>query len=602
VLSDFTPVGWSPGAARGRTARAYNGFVAVFRFIAVGVLLSALAPGLSAATEIFPLKDVRAGQRGVGRTVFSGTKVEEFQFEVLGVLENLGPKQSIILARLSGGPLQETGVMQGMSGSPVYIDGKLLGAVALSFPQAKEAIAGIRPIEDMLRVSPEPPRAIAANLPPRSRPVIAGYGAGEARLEEIATPVSFSGFTSATLDHFAPQLRQLGFDPRQGISGGGSPGERMGDPKLLEPGSMISVQLLSGDMSVGADGTVTSIDGDKVYAFGHRFLGEGPTELPFARAEVLALLPSLNSSFKISTAREWMGSITADRDTAVSGVVGKQAPLIPLEIHVGQNVYRMRMIQDRTMTPLLTQMAIFSAIEATQRSIGAQTYSVKGRMEFDGGTVVLNDVYSGDLAVAAFAAGGVSSTLGFALQSGFDALKLKSLSLDIGAVERRSQRQIGGLIAPRTVRPGEEIELTTLFTGENGAEVPVHSRYRVPVGTPPGQLYLTVSDSTATNIVEFQAAVGTPQKSAGQVLGLLNGLRSNERAYLRVWRAEPSFTVEGRDLPDPPPSLSMILTKQQTGTTNLQTSRGAKMAEIEISPGADFVVTGTKTVQVEVKE
>ncbi|MEQ1945849.1 MAG: SpoIVB peptidase S55 domain-containing protein [Bryobacteraceae bacterium] len=589
---------WRLSLAAMRTSAAYNGFVGVLRTIAAALLTCALSPSLMAAPEIFQLKDVRAGQRGVGRTVFAGTKVEDFQFEVLGVLENLGPKQSIILARLSGGPIANTGVMQGMSGSPVYIDGKLVGAVAMSFPLSKEAIAGIRPIEDMLRVVPDAPRNVAGNLPPRAKPLLAG----DARLEEILTPVSFSGFTSATLDHFAPQLRQLGFEPRQGISGGGAPGERMGDPKLLEPGSMISVQLLSGDMSVGADGTITAIDGDKVYAFGHRFLAQGPTELPFARAEVLALLPSINSSFKISTAREWMGTITADRDVAVSGVLGKQAPLIPLEIRVGQNTYRLRMIQDRTMTPLLTQMAIFSAIESTQRSIGAQTYSVRGRMEFESGAVSLDDVYSGDLAVAAFAAGGVSSTLGFALQSGFDAMKLKSLTLDIGAIEKRSQRQIAALVAPRTARPGDDVEITTVFTGENGAETPVRTRYKVPVGTPPGPLYLTVSDSTATNIIEFQAAVGIPQKSAGQVLSLLNGLRSNERAYLRVWRSEPSFTVEGRDLPDPPPSLSMILTRQQTGTTNLQMARGAKLAEVEISPGAGFVVTGTKTVQVEVKE
>jgi hypothetical protein len=271
---------------------------------------------------IFPLKDVRAGQRGIGRTVVSGSRVEEFQVEILGVLENLGPRESIILARLKGGPLENTGVMQGMSGSPVYIDGKLVGAVALSFPLSKEAIAGIRPIEDMLRVEPRPVRNIAsASPPPRRRPFVAG----ETRLEEIATPVSFSGFTPGTLEHFAPQLRELGWDPRQGISGGGAPSDRLGDPRRLEPGSMISVQLLSGDMSVGADGTVTAIDGDRVYAFGHRFLAEGPTDLPFALAEVLALLPNLSSSFKISTAREWMGAITADRDTAISGLTGQQA-------------------------------------------------------------------------------------------------------------------------------------------------------------------------------------------------------------------------------------------------------------------------------------
>ena len=174
-----------------------------------------------AAPDIFPLKDVRAGQHGVGRTVFAGTKVEEFQVEVLGVLENLGPRQSIILARLSGGPLENTGVMQGMSGSPVYIDGKLLGAVALSFPLSKEAIAGIRPIEDMLHVNPLPPQNIAAAMPRRAF-AAGGFDPNSAKLEEIATPVSFTGFTPAALEHFAPQLRQLGLDPRQGVAGGGN--------------------------------------------------------------------------------------------------------------------------------------------------------------------------------------------------------------------------------------------------------------------------------------------------------------------------------------------------------------------------------------------
>jgi SpoIVB peptidase S55 len=560
-----------------------------------------MACAMQAAPAIFPLKDIRAGQHGVGRTVFAGTRVEEFQVEILGVLDNLGPRQSIILARLSGGPLANTGVMQGMSGSPVYIDGKLIGAIALSFPQSKEAIAGIRPIEDMLRVDPKPDPAatrLAANLPPRSRPLIAG----ETRLEEIATPVAFSGFTASALDRFAPQLRSMGLDPRQGISGGGSPSDRLGDPTKLEPGSMISVQLLSGDLSVGADGTVTAIDGDRIYAFGHRFLAEGPTEMPFAQAEVLALLPNLASSFKISTAREWMGSITADRDTAIAGVTGRAAAMIPAQIRVGANTYRMRMVQDRVMTPLLVQMALFSAIDSTERNIGPQTYSIRGQIDFDGGPVRIDDVYSGDVAVSAIASGGVASTVGFALQSGFDALRIKGLTLDVTPVEKRGQRQILDLVAPRSARPGEEIDLVVVLGGDNGAETSRHVRYRVPVGAETGPLYFTVSDATATNVVEFQAAVGTPQHSPAQVLNLLNALRSNTKAYVRVWRSEPSFTVEGRDLPGPPASLAMILTRAQAGTTNQVSARGAKLAELEVSPGPGLVVTGTKTVQVEVKE
>jgi hypothetical protein len=549
-----------------------------------------------AAPDIFPLKDVRAGQHGVGRTVFAGTKVEEFQVEVLGVLENLGPRQSIILARLSGGPLASTGVMQGMSGSPVYIDGKLLGAVALSFPLSKEAIAGIRPIEDMLHVTPQPPRNLAAVMPRRA------FVAGDSKLEEIATPVSFTGFTPAALEHFAPQLRQLGLDPRQGVAGGGNIPDRLGDPRQLEPGSMISVQLISGDMTVGADGTVTAIDGDKVYAFGHRFLDEGSTDLPFARAEVLALLPNLSSSFKISMAREWMGSITSDRETAVSGLTGRQANLIPVQIRVGANTYRMRLVQDRVMTPLLMQMAVFSAIDSTERSVGGQTYSLRGQLDFEGGPVRVDDVYSGDVGVAIIASAGIGSPIAFALQSGFDALKLKSVTLDVAPVERRSQQQVVDMMAPRSVRAGEELELTVVMSGENGQESARRVKYRVPIGTQPGTLNFTIADATSTNVIEFQSAVATPQRSPQQVLSLLNGLRSNTKAYVRVWRAEPSYTVEGRDIPDPPPSLAMLLTRAQAGAPAQVNTRGAKVAELEVPGAAGSVVTGTKTIQVEVKE
>ena len=253
---------------------------------------------------------------------------------------------------------------------------------------------------------------------------------------------------------------------------------------------MISVQLLAGDLSVGADGTVTAVDGDRVYAFGHRFLASGPTEMPFAQAEVLALLPNLNSSFKISTAREWMGSITADRDTAIAGVTGRAASLIPVEIRVGANTYNMRMVRDRVMTPLLTQMAIFSSIDATERNIGTETYSIRGQIDFAGGTVRIDDVYSGDVAVAAIASGGVASTLGFALQSGFDALKIKSITLDITPVEKRGQSQILDFIAPRTARPGEDLDLVVVLGGRTGRKPPRHVRYRVPIGAAAGTALL----------------------------------------------------------------------------------------------------------------
>jgi hypothetical protein len=565
----------------------YNKNVLLLRFFG-GLTIAAT---LHAGPAIFPLKDIRAGQHGVGRTVFAGSRVEEFEVEILGVLENLSPKESIILGRLKGGPLEHTGVMQGMSGSPVYIDGKLAGAVALSFPYSKDAIAGIRPIEDMLRVEPDGPRIMA-----RQR-----YIARDARLEEIATPVSFSGFTSATLEHFGTQLREMGMDPRQGVSGGGKPGDRMGDPKNIEPGSMISAQLLAGDYSISADGTVTCIDGDRIYAFGHRFMASGPSDIPFARAEVLALLPNVSSSFKISAAREWMGTLTDDRSTAVSGVMGRRAAMAPVEIRVGKNVYHMRVVQDRVMTPLVTQMALFSAIDATERAQGGSTFSVTGHLDFEGGSVRVDNVYSGDVAVAALAALGVGTSLNFAMASGFDAFKLKGVTLDVGVIERKSQMQITDIAAPRSVRPGESVELIVTLTGENGAETQRKILYRVPVGAPMGPINFTAADASTTNVTEFGASIGLQYHSPGQVLEFLNGLRSNTKAYVRVWRNESAYTIDGRDLPSPPPSVAMILSRAQTQATAVANLRGSKLAEIEI-PGGNNVVTGSKTVQVEVKE
>src|SRR5690242_19828554 len=192
----------------------------------------ALTASLSAQTAFFPLKDLKPGMRGTGRTVFAGNQITDFQVEILGMLDNVGPKQSLVLARLSGGPLDRTGVMQGMSGSPVFIDGKLLGAVAMAFPFAKDPIAGIRPIQDMIPVG-SAPRPSTGSIPVqraalslREQDLTRGFSkpepalAGEGRMVDIATPISFGGFSRATLDTFAPQLRALGLEPRQGVTSG----------------------------------------------------------------------------------------------------------------------------------------------------------------------------------------------------------------------------------------------------------------------------------------------------------------------------------------------------------------------------------------------
>ena len=576
----------------------------------------ALAAIAHAQTSFYPLRDLKAGMHGTGRTVFSGDRIEEFDVEILGVLENIGPKQSLILGRLTGGPLGKTGVLQGMSGSPVFVDGKLAGAVAMAFPFATDAIAGIRPIEDMLRVSraasAEPVRRAAVSLtdPDLTRllPKQAAVLAGDAKMIDIATPVSFGGFTAQTIEHFAAQLRALGLEPRQGVSAGGRIDPRMGDASRLKPGSMISVQLMTGDMSIGADGTVTWIDGHNLYAFGHRFLAVGTTALPFARAEVLTLLPTLNSSFKVSTAKELMGAILEDRNTAVAGTLGARAAMAPVSLTISRSgrkveTYSLQIVDDNLLAPLLVQMALFSTIDATERTVGASSVRIRGQMEFQGtaAPIQVDNMFAGDNGSAQLASISTAVPLAYVLQSGFDAVKLKRVNLDIETFAQKKQWQIDQVLASqRTVHPGEEIEIATLLSGDNGAEITRKVRYRVPVGAPAGPLYFTVADGATTNVTEFKQFLNNTPKSPEQLLTTVNSLRANTKAYVRVWRAEPAYQIEGGDFPDPPASVSLVLAASQP-VGGISQTRNSKLAELEIGVD-DSQIAGSKTIQVDVKE
>ena len=581
----------------------------------------AFASILGAQTGLFPLKQVKPGMRGTGRTVFAGNQVQEFQVEILGVLDNVGPKQSLILARLSGGPLDHTGVMQGMSGSPVYLDGRLLGAVAMAFPFAKDPIAGIRPIQDMLSVGTAPAPAPAANrvqrasLSPDEHDLTRWFSkpepalAGEGRMVDIATPISFGGFSRATLERFAPQLRALGLEPRQGVTSGSDIGARMGNPADLKPGSMISVQLMAGDLSVGADGTVTYIDGNRIYAFGHRFLAVGPTALPFARAEVITLLPNLNTSFKLSSAKEWMGTMYQDRDTAVAGELGKRAPLVPVSISIsraGRQIepYRMQMVNDTLLSPLLLQMAVFSAIDSTERSVGASSLRISGEMDFQNAPapVRLNNTYSADNGSAAQVSLSAAIPLAYVLQSGFDTLQLNRVSLKVEVSDQKKLYNIDAVTASRRqVRPGEKLQLQVSLAGPNGAETTRRVEYEVPVGAPAGPLYFTVSDANTANIADFRQVLTSSAHSPGQVISTVNNLHPNNKAYVRVWRATPAFQLEGADLPDPPASVALVLAGSQSTIAGLTQTKNAKVADMEID-GGDMFISGTKTIQVDVTE
>jgi hypothetical protein len=354
---------------------------------------------------------------------------------------------------------------------------------------------------------------------------------------------------------------------------------------------------------------VTYVDGTHVYAFGHRFLDVGATALPFARAEVLTLLANTNTSFKISAAREWMGTIDQDRNTAIAGELGRRAPMVPVAIKLSREgrvleSYQMQMVNDTLLSPLLLQMAVFSAIDETERTVGASTIRVSGEVEFQNAPAPLrvNNLYSSDNGSAMQVSLSAAVPVAFAMQSGFDGLKLKKVTLNLEAFDQKKQLTIDGItISRREVHPGDKVQLHVALAGDNGTEVMRTVDYQVPIGAEPGPLYFTVSDASNANLADFRQVLSATPRNPGQVLTTVNSLHPNTRAYVRVWRTDPAFQLEGADLPGPPASVALILAGQQTSFGGITQTRNSKIADMEVDAG-DMVVTGNKTVQVEVKE
>jgi hypothetical protein len=428
------------------------------------------------------------------------------------------------------------------------------------------------------------------------------------------TPLSLTGFGPRTIQAFAPQFRKLGLDLQEGVVSGSPSSQAL--TGTVQPGSMISVGLLTGDMTISADGTVTYVDGKRVYAFGHRFLDAGSVDLPFARADVVALLPTLNSSFKLSSAREWVGSITNDRSSAIAGEIGRPARTIPLTISVRSNEtsvhdYHLRVINDRLLTPFVAQTALFATIDRTERTLGTGTLRLRGQIRFEGSVppLAVRDVFISDNALAQQVSADAVVTLGFALSAGFSNLQVKDLSYTLEPVEQKRQLKVAQVwTSPSRVRPGDSIEVSTLLQGENGLELTRTAKYQIPPSIQTGNLNVTVSDAIGLNAPEFAGISPSSFRSPEQLITAINQYRSSEAVYVRVWRPQPSFTVSnplpGGEITDPPPSVTLILSDGSSSPTTSAAQtlvRGSQLAELPI-PVDRYVVSGSKTIQVEVKD
>lgn len=587
------------------------------------------------SVKLFPESEIKPGLKGVGRTVFEGNKVEEFQVEFLGVLKNaIAPKHDVILARLSGGPLEKTGVVMGMSGSPVYVDGKLVGAVALSFPFSKDAVAGITPIEEMLDVVPEPRAESKARAnagltlriarastgsPDSGRLIPDGESAvgdltkllppeeATNSLSGLPLPLRFGGFSSQAIQDAGPLLRRMGFQTLQGreLAGGSAPAAEFSHPDAtnLEPGRMISVLLVRGDLDLNVDCTITYRQGDNLYACGHRFLLTGPVQFPFATANVLTTVSSLASSFKVDTPGELAGSIRQDRFGAIYGVVGDKTRLIPVRLQVDSTLnkkedYQFEMVQETFLSPLLLNLAVVSTLSATERFVGPSTLELKGKLRFSGGeSVDLEDVLSGDLNTPALVGSTVATPLAYVLSADFPDLRVEGLDLSIDVKNEKRLATLEQVWSTKSeVHPGDRIEVIALLRSPGGESV----TERIPVDVPD-----SVNDKTLSLVVGSGASINalqahlSPMSSAPrdlhQLVRALNRMRRNNRVYALLMSPQRSFVLHGDEYPSPPPSLIQTFLADPAVSSNVIFTGSSVVGDFETKP-CPFAVRGQKTL------
>jgi hypothetical protein len=609
--------------------------------LAPGLVLAQSAPKAPpSGSAYFPIASVRPGLKGYGMTVWQGNKLERFEVEVLGVLDGVpNPKQNLIIGRLSGPQVDRTKVFAGMSGSPVYIDGKMVGAVSYAFAFATEAIAGITPIEQMIgqldvpaapqrtgradvsfkdlvaargvtsaspseylaRV-PAPP-SIAGTTLAMASPQLAAY-AGQT-LKPIATPIAFNGVPQSVIDQFAPQFERVGLMAVAG-AGAGAPLAAL-EPfseETLKPGSSVVVSLIRGDFTAGATGTVTERVGDRVYAFGHPFLSLGATSMPMSEADVITVVPNLNNSFKFAKATKFVGAIGQDRSAGIGGQLGREVRMIPVRVafknsHGQTENFTYEVIDDAALAPLFINITLMSTVIGTERQIGDQTIDLKGRIRVAGQPeIALENRFAGSQNAAAAASLSVAQPLQLLMNSGFKDVAIQGIDVEITASEERNVGSLTRLWVDKTrVERGETIEVQAFARTEEGQEYVERIPIQIPRDAPVGKVVILVGDG-ATLVASDETFAGFSPQNLSQLVSAINRLKKNDRLYVKVLRATGGAVVQNQALTALPPSVlsSLGSPRASGGYTALQTST---LFEKELQP-ARFIVTGQQALTLNV--
>ena len=577
-----------------------------------------------------PLDQIHEGMKGTALTVFQGVKPESMDVEVLGVMRNVnGPKGDIILVRLHGSKPEYTGVVAGMSGSPVYFDGKLAGALAFRIGEfSKEPIAGVTPIEEMLEINgldhspargpargPAPMRASLSDdnaLEQNGTTQTASPGEGATLpsqnysnyLKPIETPLVFNGFSDETLQRYGSQFAAAGIVPVMGI---GSASDRK-QPEPIEAGSAVSAVLVRGDMDIAATCTVTYVDAQRLLACGHPLLQFGEVDLPMTKARVLATLPSPMNAFKIVNTTETVGAFVQDRQNGIMGVPGRESKMIPVTVamHSGTSTkeFHYEVLNNARLSPLAMMATVFNALHGTNEYGEDITYRMNGVLKVKGyADVTLRNMFApqdNGQPAAALAAATIGERFGRIYSNPLDAPDIEGVKLDFDLVrERRSARLEAARTDMTEARPGDQIVVETVIRPYRGERLVRHIPIRIPTSTSKGTLRVLVSDGDTLDRMHR----GTPMMNRGlglaPTIALLNKERANDRVYVSLIGSDPEAMIADKVMPTLPLSVMNVMDNMR-GTQDMVVLGESSVSEAS-TDSLDYVVSGAQMLTINIK-
>jgi hypothetical protein len=594
-----------------------------------------LVTGLSAAKAqdmpaIFPLSQVQAGMKCVVYTIFTGDEIEKVDLVVLGVLHNaLGPKQDIILVQLLGEKVEHTGVVAGMSGSPVYYEGKLVGALSLKLGAfTKEAIGGVTPIENMLDVEKAPEHAANVTASATSAPAISAQQTNTGNLfsaERIPLPENFARQTSAgggqflvpietplistglypeTIAQFSKQLSGWGMTMMAGGTAAAS-----AEDAQLKPGDMVGVELIRGDLSITPGCTVTTVDHGKILACGHPIFSFGNVSMPLARAHVLTTLASAMASTKIITTGGTIGTLTQDRVTAIGGRLGDGPPMIPVDVTLlvgdAQKQFHFEVIESPQLTPLLVALATYNGIVGNAAYGEGSTLQLDGEIAIKGHTTVeLKDLFAPtDVPVPGgfFVATDVQAIFSQIYSNPYEIPHVAGIHLRVTALPERRAATIDDVwVEANEVRPGETVNVKVQLRPYRGAAFVQEFPITIPMQAARGPLQLVISDAETVNRTVQSLAASSQGQLPGleELIKLLNREHQNDRLYATLLQPTPTLMVEDKIMPNAPASAINVLDQRQTpGGARLLYQSTAGEWSVEMHQ----VISGERTVTITVK-